>query len=164
MRNPGEQRYAVVSPFAAKYLLGRLAEGRPVTSATIRTDAHFYRETQGQAGRALATHLEAAWLQLQSAAADWSGAPAPRISARGSAAAEVGGGGAESAVQADDTSTKEAAMALGLTERRVRQLLDDGVLDGTKRDGRWRVTCQSVDAFATARAVRTEQPEEGTTT
>lgn len=162
-RRVGAPQFAVLTPFAAKYLLGRLAEGRPVTSATIRTDALFYRQARGQAGRDLAAHLESAWLQLQASAADWTAEAAP-ISARGSAAAEVGGGGAESSVQADDTSTKEAAMVLGLTERRVRQLLDDGVLDGTKRDGRWRVTCQSVDAFATARAVRTEQPEEGTTT
>src|SRR5215207_28677 len=55
--------------------------------------------------------------------------------------------------EADHYTPPQAARILGLSRRRVTQMLNDGHLDGEKSDnGRWRVPADAVTALQGARA------------
>lgn len=52
------------------------------------------------------------------------------------------------AVDGERYSAKEAARILGLSDRRVKQLLEEGRIKGTKTpEGRWLVDARSLNAF-----------------
>lgn len=153
-------RVASVPPYAAMYLVWKLAE-KGVTKATIRDQALYIRE---HANPRLADQLEFGWMQLEATAMEYRErlAVQPRgpvvaaqgggVSDDGSGKAETGGVGGGSVVEAE-LSTKEAAEMLGLkSERRVGQLLADGALQGRKVGRSWLVSRSSVEMLRDARS------------
>ncbi|MFC7488787.1 helix-turn-helix domain-containing protein [Knoellia sp. CPCC 206453] len=155
-RHPGEQRYAMIAPYASQWLKLQLAEGRQVTRATARQHALWLR-SQGEA--MFATQVEGALLQLDLSAADHQAAfdrtrarrpPTTTISAVGNGQAETATVERESA-QDNELPTQEVAKMLGLTPRRVGQMVSDGTLSGRKVGGAWLVSRSSVEALADTR-------------
>ena len=60
---------------------------------------------------------------------------------------------------ADSYTPPQAARILGLTRRRVTQLLSEGALEGEKLDnGRWKVRSSAVAAFLEARGKQSAPP------
>lgn len=71
MRHPAEQRYAVIPPYAARWLLTQMATGQPVTKATVQARAReLIAQDSTDRGRILAGHLVGAFIQLERAALD----------------------------------------------------------------------------------------------
>lgn len=58
----------------------------------------------------------------------------------------------QSAPAAVQRTTKEAALQLGVTDRQVRNLVDDGALSGSKQTGRWLIEQVSIDDYVIRRA------------
>jgi len=115
---------------------------RYVSTADVRRSVAFFRAS-GQADVAAA--LEAAYLDLHEAGKQW-------IAARGDASAtEVG---SPAAVPPDAEAPfmwvdcPGAAAALGVSERRVRQLVAGGLLTGRKVGGKWLIDRDDVARLA----------------
>ena len=70
MRPVGEQRYAVIPPYPARWLLTEMASGRPVTKASMAAHAVELAERGGEHGRFFASQVLGAWRQLEAAAMD----------------------------------------------------------------------------------------------
>ncbi|HMM96709.1 hypothetical protein [Phycicoccus sp.] len=70
MRQPGEQRYAVIPPYPARWLLTEMASGRTVTKASAAAHAKWLRDHGGDQGRFFAGQVLGAWLQLEASALD----------------------------------------------------------------------------------------------
>ena len=60
----------------------------------------------------------------------------------------------ESDVDHDDVTTSEAAAVLGVSDRRVRQLITDDRLSGRKIRGAWFVPTAEVEKYAARRATQ----------
>ncbi len=61
--------------------------------------------------------------------------------------------------ESDYYTPPQAARVLGLSRRRVTQMLNEGLLEGEKRDnGRWRIPADSVAAFLKARSKQPRPP------
>ena len=148
-------RYAVLSPYVAQWLMQQMAAGATVTKALARSHALWLREI-GQVH--LAREVVVAWSQVEASAGQWRERaavqprpPASGASVDGSAEAEIGEVGAGSGVLADVT-TKEAAEMLGVSERRVGQMLAAGALTGRKVGRSWLVDRGSVETLRDARS------------
>jgi len=140
-------RFAVLLPYAARWLLNRL-HGAEIDSGTVRLDAFMARQGGYESQ---ARSIEEGWRQLQAAAAQ--AAPhqpvAEPISAGGNAEvtiAEIGPG------LDHELSTGAAGDALGLTARRVRQLVTNGSLRGRRVGVEWLVDADSVRLYASFRS------------
>lgn len=126
-------RFAVLTPYVARWLVYEL-DARGFTGATVRAHAQTVRESLRRPD--LAAQVEGGWAQLRAAAEPPTPSRPALVSDDGSAAAEAGTPGASSGAQAEIT-TKEAADMLGVSERRVGQLLAAGALDGRKAGRVW---------------------------
>lgn len=137
-------RFAVLTPYAAQWLLTRLAEGKPVTSASVRQQAAYLRSVPAAH---FADQLEGGWLQIEAAAKDHGertrSSQHAVVSVDGNAegaSTETGGG----LVVSGEMTTQEAAEMLRKTPRRVSQLLTQGALKGRKVGRSWLVDRESV--------------------
>lgn len=138
-------RFAAISPYSSAAFL-RLFASVGVDSATIRREVHWRRQ-HGHAQAA--TDLEHSWRQLQASAADH----AHRIGkARPDPAEDTTTEGVPVERAAGRTvSTDVAARELGISTRRVRQLLASGALPGTLTGRTWVV---DADGLAETVALR----------
>lgn len=142
MTAPDTPRFAVVSPYAAAWIERTLSH-YGVTSATIRAEAKWCR-TAGQP--AIAAELEGAWRQIRAAAQDHRDRLAAPTSASGSAEATEPQIGASSG--REQITTDQAAEMLGITARRVRQMIADDQLTGIRVGRSWTVERLQVEATA----------------
>lgn len=135
-------RFAVLSPHAARWIVAQLGRAG-VNGGAVRADAYFRR----QAGHhAWADELEQGWQQLiaavrsgePSAEREGSASGAPPAATSDCGSAEVPSDDAATGLH-QVVTTSAAAEALGLSERRVRQLLEAGHLRGRKAGRSWLV-------------------------
>lgn len=98
----------------------------------------------------VADSIERAVAELRAASAAWWDSE-NAVSGGGSAEVPPGEVVPGSPVAQVDCPTAVAAHALALTERRVRQLLADGRLDGRKVGGRWFVDADDLERLRTDR-------------
>lgn len=157
-RGVAPARFSVASPYVARWLFMELTN-RKFDGATVRSHAQWLREARRRPD--LAGQVEMWWAQLQEAVLEHNEAsrgedacprPALVVSDNGSAQAEIGEVGGESAVKAELT-TKEAAEMLGLkSERRVLQLRAAGDLSGRKVGRSWLLDRVSVEALRDVRS------------
>lgn len=142
----GAPRFAVISPYVARWLIAELDRvGRG--SAAFREQAAMWRSA-GYRGRA--DELEFAWAQLRSAAAEQQHAPVDTFDLVESGPAvesKVGGGSVH-----EQITTAEAMRMLGLTSTQwVVALVKRGDLTGSKVGGLWMVNRGSVEALRDVR-------------
>lgn len=140
-------RFAALTPYMAQWLLARLAEGKPVTRASVRHQAAYLRSLPHPDAAQFADQLEGGWLQIEAAAMDHGermrSRSGPVVSVGGNAegaSTEMGGGSGVSG----EMTTQEAAEMLRMTPRRVSQLLTAGALKGRKVGRSWLVDRESV--------------------
>lgn len=130
-------RFAVLPPYAAVFLVKR------VPSREVRQYALWARQ-QGRPD--MAAQLEMGWAQLQAAAADYHAAgmadSEASTSVDGSGSAEVVPRGGESG---HEVTTAEVAKGLGMSTRRVGQLIKAGRLRARKVGRTWLVDASSVE-------------------
>ncbi len=119
---------------AAAWLSARIHESDVAASV-----AHF----RGVGRADVAVSIESAVAQIREAARAYDAWRGAGVSGGGSAEVPLSGRGAGSSRGVVDTST--AAAALGVTERRVRQLLEAELLDGRKAGGRWVVDGEDLE-------------------
>ena len=138
---PPATRFAVLTPYAAAWMINRLRRSG-VNSAAVRRDVEMYRSAGALHE---AEHLARAWAQLRAAAGEL-----PPAAANGSTKVDHAETVEES--KHDEITTSQAADLLRCTARRVRQLVEDGKLDGRRVGRAWLVDRQMVEDLARRRA------------
>ena len=149
-------RYAALGPHAAVYVLAALRRAG-VSSAKVRADV-LWRRTHGYGIEA--DELDAGWRQLVAAENAYleSSRPVPTGpgSVIGSGAGTVPAEPAPVEGVSEWIGTHEAAALLGVTDRRVRELLRCGGLSGRRSSprGSWSVERASVEELAMMRKAK----------
>lgn len=154
MTSPGEVRYAVLGPYAARWVLEQMVNS---SGAQVRKDALWLR-SQGHEG--LAQQIEVAWTQLRLSSAEHSAAfdrarsteSTSAISADGSDETEMVPAEGVCISTATELTTQEVASMLHTSPRRVLQLVQDGSLTGRRAGRSWRVDASSARALAALRS------------
>lgn len=70
MREPGDQRYAVIPPYPARWFMTQMALGRTVSPAVVAAHAKELQGRKTPEARLAAAQMLGAWRQLEAAALD----------------------------------------------------------------------------------------------